>query len=428
MRYSIQNATIEQVKAVGGSNIRGTSIGIIFATLSQEQADRLKSQGATLSIVGGVKAGIFPPVISPPAPVAAIPTFTAGQLAWAIGMEDLRKITTPPIYGEGMVLAVIGTGIRETHERIRGRVIYSKNYTTDPMRDGLDHDTGVCSIILTLAPLANILNLKVLNDKGEGTEEDVVLAIDDCITLYDTNSDKAPSVINLSLGAPDDGNPNNILRVACRAAIERKIYVLASAGNSGPAPYSITCPATEADVIAIGSAKYLPEESSFIISSFSSRGPTLEGLVKPDGVMIGENIEIASSVSDTATIAKSGTSFSTPFCSALILLYQQAVLLLIPYTLPGYPIPTPEVLAREYIATPKEMIGRFLPGVCTKPVGIVAGKDTDYGNGIPIGSLVVKALIAAPAMDVPTMLQSIMPLIGLVMMGMIITPLLKEKK
>ncbi|GAI80043.1 unnamed protein product, partial [marine sediment metagenome] len=143
-----------------------------------------------------------------------------------------------------------------------GRVIYRKNYTSDPMQDGFDHDTGVCSIALTMAPLCNILNLKALDNKGVGTDEDVTLAIDDCISLHDTDPDIAPSVINLSLGAPDDANPDNPLRVASRAAIDRGIWVLASAGNSGPAPYSITCPACEQYVLAIGAVQYLPEGES----------------------------------------------------------------------------------------------------------------------------------------------------------------------
>ena len=44
----------------------------------------------------------------------------------------------------------------------------------------------------------------------------------------------APSVINLSLGTEDDGDPDDPVRVACRAAIQQGIWVIAGAGNDGP--------------------------------------------------------------------------------------------------------------------------------------------------------------------------------------------------
>ena len=426
MRYSIIGATVEQVRGVGGTDIKDTRrTGIIFATLTREQADRLRSMGCQVTSVGQVQATVMPPIVAPPVPVAAAPTYTPEELGWAIGLEELRSITEPPLYGEGMNLAIIDSGIRETHEKIGGRVVYRKNYTSDPMRDAFNHGTGVASIALAVAPLCNILNLKVLDDEGMGTEEDVVLAIDDCIDLHDVEPDIAPSVINLSLGSPDDGNPNNPLRVACRAAIEKGIYVHASAGNSGPSPYSITCPACERYVFAIGSAKYIPEESSFVVSDWSSRGPTLEGLIKPDGVMFGEDISVASSVSDTATTAKSGTSFATPFCSGMNLLYHESVAKWVAYEITQLPGVLPRGAIGLYVISPAVMIEDFLPRICAKPSVVAAGKDNDYGNGIPLASLVYRALTLAPLVDISTMLTPVIGIAILGMFGMIIIPMVK---
>ncbi len=427
MRYSIQGATVQQVKSAGGTDIKDASrTGIIFATLTEEQAVRLRSMGCTVSNIGEVKAAVMPPIVAPPVPVAAAPTYTPEELTWAIGMEDLRGISEPPLYGEGFNLAIIDTGIRETHEKINGRVVYSKNYTTDPMRDGLNHGTGVCSIALAVAPLCNILNLKVLNDKGEGTEEDVVLAIDDCIDFHDTQPQIAPQVINLSLGAPDDGNPNNVLRVACRAAIEKGIWVLASAGNGG-APMTITNPACEKYVGAVGSAKYIPEESSFVVSSFSSRGPTLEGLTKPDVVLFGEDIAVASSSSDTATVAKSGTSFATPLGSGAVTLTLEGLgraARLIPEYEEMYQL----FLRYPPMVSPEELLDLWAPRITVKPPGTVSGKDNDYGWGLPLGELVAQALGAIPAVEIPEVISSLMPIIVVAMMGMIMVPMAKGFK
>jgi serine protease AprX len=330
----------------------------------------------------------------PPTPVVGAPTYSPELLVWAAGYEELRALTRPPLYGEGFNLAIVDTGIRETHEKVNGRVVYSKNFTSAPMRDGFDHGTGVASIALAVVPLCNILNLKVLDDEGNGTEEEVVLAIDDAVSLHDTQPEIAPSVINLSLGAPDDGNPDNAMRVACRAAIARGIWVVASAGNEGPEPGTILCPACERYVGAVGSAKYEP----FVVSKFSSRGPTKEGLIKPDALFFGEDLVMTSSNSDTATVAKSGTSFSVPFASGSAILYHEAMYrhAVATQRIKGIVFPPGE----ERLISVEEAMDVYLPGICIKPQGTPPGKDYDYGYGLPFGPLVRQALRLMPAMDI----------------------------
>lgn len=427
MRYSVvsKGLTILQLQVevvkYGGRNLKvATASKQVFADLDVVGITKLQALGCSVNKIGGVRAVVLPPVVAPPAPIAGIPIYRPEDLILTIGLEELRSATDPPLYGEGMNLAIIGTGIRETHKKINGRVIYRKNYTTSPMSDGFDHDTGVCDIVLTVAPLCNILNLKVLDDDGQGSEEDVAIAIDDCILLWDTNPTIAPTVINLSLGGPDEGNPNNPLRVACRAAIDKGIWVLASAGNGGPIPYSVTCPACEQYVFAVGSTRYEP----FIVSDFSSRGPTMEGLIKPEAVMFGENISMASSTSDIVTVAKSGTSFAVPFCSGMALLYQEGVRRQALTTIQLVELPPTEI----YYVSSEEIIDTYLRRLCIKPQGISAGKDYDYGYGLPYGPLMRQAILAAPLLDISTILQSVMPIIGLAMLGMIIVPMMKGIK
>ena len=392
VRYAITGATVDQVKSVGAVDIKEAhSTGIIFATLTEEQVARLRSQGCTVTKVGEVKTAV-----TPPAPVAGLPTYTPEQLFQIAGLEDLRNISRPPLYGEGFNLAIVDTGIRSTHEKISGHVVHSKNYTSDPAGDGFDHGTGIASIALAAAPKCNLLDLKVLDSKGQGTEEEVVLAMDDIISMHDAGAEFAPCVINLSLGSPDDGNPNNILRIACRAALERNIWVIAAAGNSGPAPGTIMSPACERYVAAIGSAKYLPDQKTFVVSNFSSRGPTLEGLVKPDALLFGEDIDMASSSSDTATTAKSGTSFATPFGSAMSLLFMEG---LQRRAQPTQEIPGVYPELGIYYFTLADMIDRYLAGVSVKPQGVPAGKDNDYGCGLPFGPLILQTLGVRLAFD-----------------------------
>lgn len=408
MRYAITHATRQQVSDAGATSIKeAPRTKIIFAELTSEQASRLHSLGCKVDRVGRVKAAVMPP-----APVAAAPTYSLEQLVWAAGFEDLRGITSPPLYGSGIAIAILDSGIRETHEKIGGRVVYSENYTSDPMRDGFDHGTGVCSIIVSVAPLCNILNMKVLDDNGEGTEEEVILAIDDCIGLHDSEPEMAPRVINISLGAPDTGDPDEPIRIACRAAIEAGIWVSAAAGNGGPEPNTIMSPACEKYVFATGSIRYEP----FSVSTWSSRGPTEEGLTKPDAVFFGEDIVVASSVSDSATVAKSGTSFSTPFSSGVAVLYQEGV---IRYGGVGYPEEIPPGIHPELtrLLSMEELMDTYLQGICVKPQGLPAWKDNDIGYGMPFGSLLAQAIGVRPAVDITAMIG---PIIMITMMGMVI--------
>ncbi len=411
MRYAIMGATVEQVRSVGGTDIKGArSVGIIFAMLTEAQAARLRAQGCKVEPVGKVGT-----MVMPPAPVVGVAIYSPEQLAWIAGLDDLRqKLTRPPLYGEGFNLAIVDTGIRETHERIKGRVVYSQNFTTDPMMDGFDHGTGVASIAVAVAPLCNILNIKVLDNSGEGSEEEVVLGIDHLISLGDTNPELLPSVMNLSIGGEDDGNPDNPLRVACRAAIACGIWVSAAVGNSGPNSETIMCPACEKYVFATGSARYEPSSLTFSLSTWSSRGPTKEGIVKPDALFFGEDIQMASSASDSATVAKSGTSFSTPFNSGIAILYHEGQMR---QAKPITPIPGvfPELQRRVTI---EELIDSYLAGICVKPSGAPAAKDDDYGYGLPFGPLVSQAIgatpTATPAMDPLPRLAGFM---GMAMVG-----------
>jgi len=410
MRYSVTGATTQQVRDGGGLDIKETRTGVVFATLTPEQATRLEQLGARARPLGDVKAAVMPP-----APVMAAPTFDPEYLVWAAGLDDARQITDPPLFGKGFNVAVIDTGIRDTHEKIAGRVVYKKNFTASPMRDGFNHGTGVASIILAVAPQVNILDFKVLGDGGSGTEEEVVLAIDEALTLHDQKSEFAPHVLNLSLGSPDDGDPDNPVRVACRAAIDKGIWIFAAAGNFGPDPLTIMTPACERYVAAVGSAKYQP----FTVSDFSSRGPTKEGFIKPDGLFFGEDIVMASSESDRATVAKSGTSFAAPFASGIAALYQEGVLAYGGVRYPEGPPPGiyPEIT--DLVAI-EQVIDRYLAGLTVKPQGAAAGKDNAYGYGLPFGPLLASGLAARPASGITEMAPALAAVMGMAMLGMMI--------
>lgn len=409
MRYSIVfpgRVDIALVESSGASSIKvQNNSPIAFANMNEFQAQQLRDAGLSVSEVEKIS-----PLVSPPKPVSGAPVYTPSELVDYLGIEHFRGLTIPPLEGNGINVAVIGTGIRSTHQDLDGMVVSYKNYTASPVGDGFDHDTGVAAIIHTVVPKSKLYDFKVIDDSGSGTSEAFVQAVDDAIDFFLSSDPDAPRVINISLGAIDDGNWNNPMRVMCRGAVNAGMLLFASAGNGGPFPMSIACPACDKLVLAVGSCSYEP----FIVSAFSSRGPTIEGLIKPDAVMFGEDIIMPSSKSDTATTAKSGTSFSAPFASGA------GVLFLDGERAWGEFANVPAFIRQQvpYPMTGEGMIETFLPTICIKPEGVALQKDNDYGSGMPYGALILEQVAGAvtPGLAIGSLITMMMVMMMMTMM------------
>ena len=414
MRYAITSSTLptkaieDAVKDMDGKDLRVANLSKqVFVTLDPKAAQILANRGYTVSIIQGVGMG----VVAPPEPIPSTPKYTPLDLLDFMNLDKVRNLVVPPVNGDNYNIAVLDTGVRTTHVLLGGKVIHSHSVTTPGSDDGFNHGTGVCSIIHAVAPNANIINIKVLNDNGEGTEEDVVMGLEYAASL---TGNLIPDIINLSLGSPDDGNINNPMRIACREVINRGINVVAAAGNYGPGISSITTPANEKYVLAVGSIGGNPP----VVSRFSSRGPTPSGTVKPDSVVFGEDIIMASNSSDTATKANSGTSFACPMATAVIVLVLDAFnrkVNPINALIPGY-----ESQSVKFSVSNVELIDSLLVKMSAKPEGIVLTKDNSYGWGIPIGDLILKNMglvpgAANPSLDT-SMIGSMMQLMMMIMM------------
>lgn len=413
-RYAIYNVEERYIKEIGGKNIvSARTMQMIFADLSDGQVSQLQSDEVAFSEVKSVNTDITPIV-----PLPGTPSYTPSDLFDYIGLVSLREITNPPLYGKNLNIAVIDTGIRETHQKVEGHIVARRNFTTAIMEDGFNHGTAIAGIIAELAPQAGILNLKVLDGSGSGTEETVALAFDYCIELVNTGSPYAPSVINLSSGAPDLNNPNAAIRVACRQALAAGIIVIAAAGNSGPANSTIVSPACERYVIAVGSCA----ADTRIVSNFSSRGPTLEGLTKPDCVLFGENLVVASASGDSDVTAKSGTSFSAPIAAVMALLAQEGIIRLVQYN-GGVPLGfAPQALPGTL--NNGSLIDTWIPKITTKPEGVASTKDNDYGYGVPFGELITAVIRTGSSgtLDISSLVIAMMSISMITMMMKIVSP------
>lgn len=397
--------------------------GLVVKTIGQvKAASLLEGKGN-----GTVKAkGIRTPVESEQAVIAQQPIYGLSQMQLASMYYQLRELTSPPTTGEELIFAVLDSGIRKTHRGLVGKVIVERNFTSSPtVSDVFSHGTGVAFCIAGgqhavgqesgVLPGSKLWNVKVLDDDGTGTVENLIDGLDFVITEIRAAIDRGasplecPVAINLSLGTEDDGDPDNPLRLACKAVTDApdpySISIFAAAGNGGPASGTIMLPASMREVGAIGSATFLPVQ----VWDKSSRGPAKDGTVKPDFLFYGVDIVTASASGDDAFEIKSGTSFSCPAggCGGIGIELLLANLGLVPKETLGWVRHPPD---SPYTTA-------IIKILCTKPSGYAMGvKDNDYGYGIPYGGNLIGALQGGSLTGMLTPMLSMVMVIP--MMGM----------
>ncbi len=367
-----------EIKRAGGHDVSKTVLlGQVFCEMDEEQAKALsKVSGLAVKPVKEFKTHQV---------MTELPSVQTISDVFYL----LRSYFNPPLTGTGLTVAVLDSGVRKTHQSLRSKVIYEANYSGSPTPDDIfGHGTQVAYVIAGgihgpgekagVSPGASLMNIKVIGDDGIGTDEGIIMGIDKVCHLAEEarrqglvpQDEMYPNVINLSLGGEDDGDPNNPVRLACRQASQ--VYgldVVAAAGNFGPKMTTITIPACDPEVIAVGAIETVGE---LIVWEKSSRGPTAQGETKPDFVLWGTNIEMASEKADDEYITKSGTSFSAPLLSGLTgLLWESG------RRAYGEGWLFRWIQARE-----------FAPYFCTKPQDAAVNKDNNYGFGLPaMGSM-----------------------------------------
>ncbi|MGH9431436.1 MAG: S8 family peptidase [Terriglobia bacterium] len=278
--------------------------------------------------------------------------------------------------GKGITWAVMDTGIHAEHPHFEAQgtvdAALGRNFSISHTLDDLNgHGTHVAGIIAGIAavrtngkpyraaafveeqddpqmidlsaapsgiaPLAKLVNIKVLNDDGTGSASAAIRGLEYLRKLNDVSLAIRVDGVNMSLGYPFDpqsyGCGYSPLCQEVTRAVDSGLMVIISCGNWGYGRVtldsgqqvgvsigsSITDPANTEAAIAVGSVhKSAPHR--YGISYFSSKGPTGDGRTKPDLVAPGEKVVSCSIHLDQGYEFEeaSGTSAAAPHVSGAI--------------------------------------------------------------------------------------------------------------
>lgn len=279
--------------------------------------------------------------------------------------------------GKGITWAVMDTGINADHPHFTTwntvDKALNKNFSSsDTMDDREGHGTHVSGIIAGMAPpwgegkplraatfieeqgespqivdlaappsgvapLAKLVNVKVLNDDGTGSASAAIRGLEYLRKLNDASLSIRVDGVNMSLGYPFDpqsyGCGYSPLCQEVTRAVDSGLIVVISCGNWGyghttmetgeqaavAVVSSISDPANTEAAICVGSVhKSAPHR--YGVSYFSSKGPTADGRMKPDLVAPGEKIISCHAHPEQGYHYKeaSGTSAAAPHVSGAI--------------------------------------------------------------------------------------------------------------
>jgi subtilisin family serine protease len=248
-----------------------------------------------------------------------------------------------------------------------GRLLGTRNFVNDSSVFRLvnTHGMYVLSIIgakwdgymMGTAPQANFFLCSTENVHSETRIEELAW-----VEAAEYMDSLGFDVFNTSLGYSDfdgteydytyrdiDGKSTFISRAASMLA-DRGIILCNSAGNEGNDPwYRITAPSDAPDILCVGAVDSLGR-----IASFSSRGPSFDGRVKPEVVAMGRATGIQ--YINGGLARGSGTSFSSPVMAGAVASLWQAY---------------PDMPARELMQIIRNSGDRF------------DNPDATYGYGIP---------------------------------------------
>jgi len=275
----------------------------------------------------------------------------------AVPSANAKKVVrnNKTLTGNDVTIAIIDTGIYPHRDLGSGKRIikfvdfinnrtkpYDDNgHGTHCAGDAAGDGTASSGKYTGPAPKANLIGVKVLDKMGSGTLETIMQGIEWCIQYNEGNPAHKIDIISMSLGSTaqhySNENEDPMVKMV-EQAWNAGIVVCAAAGNEGPGPRTISSPGISDKVITVGALDDKDTANTRTddnVASFSSRGPTIYGVSKPDILAPGVNIISLRSPNSYLDRTQSGnrvgkdyfvlsgTSMATPICAGVVALIKQ---------------------------------------------------------------------------------------------------------
>jgi len=249
-------------------------------------------------------------------------------------LSDIPQVHNLGFAGKGVVLGILDAGFAwRSHVAIKELDVIAEHdfvYGDSNLDDGdARHGTAVFSLIAgfdegnIIGPAFRAKFILAKTEKIETethTEEDnyaAALQWMDSIGVDITTSSLGYNIFDSGEGDytySDMNGKTTIVTKAAELAFDRGILTITSAGNEGRNSWHyITAPADGINTLAVGAVN-----SKRVIASFSSRGPSYDGRIKPEVVAQGVNCFHAVAYSSSTSYGTgSGTSYSAPIVAGM---------------------------------------------------------------------------------------------------------------
>ncbi|TMW69564.1 hypothetical protein Poli38472_001720 [Pythium oligandrum] len=248
----------------------------------------------------------------------------------------VTKVGAPTVWatgntGQGVVVGHIDSGVRYTHTALKSSFRndgfswydpYTRK-TTPTDEDG--HGTHTLGSIVGSGGVGVAPGAKWISCRGcdpEGCTESALLSCAQFMTCptnpagSSKDCSKAPDLVSNSWGG---GQGDTFYNSAVNAWRSAGIVPIFANGNEGPSCSTSSSPGDSANVIAVGAT-----DSSDGLAYFSSKGPSVNGVLKPEVSAPGYNVRSASKAGDSSYELMSGTSMATPHVAGVVALLLSA--------------------------------------------------------------------------------------------------------
>ncbi len=267
---------------------------------------------------------------------AVTPEIVTTEPQWNLSDINTEYVWQQGFAGEGVVVALMDSGVELNHPDLVGRWRGGENSWFDPYEgspypiDLNGHGTQAMSLILGgdasgyqigLAPHAQWIAARLFNSEDQASLSAIHQAFQWILDPDgDPTTNDAPDVVNNSWGFSSTINQcYQEFSDDIRLLREAGIAVVFSAGNYGPSSETSISPANDPGVVSVGSVDQFRD-----IDTFSSRGPgACDGGVFPKLVAPGSLVFAADRLPVGYNVV-TGTSFAAPHVTGAIALLKSA--------------------------------------------------------------------------------------------------------